>query len=225
MTGLHSITLDPSRIRDISPLVLDRRGRMRILPAFFWATTTMEERALFGLLNGIYSFPTVELVEYLTEVIAGRSAIEIGAGNGVLAEALGIPATDNRMQEKLPYRLIYQVSGQTPVRYGPNVVDCPADEAVRRYKPDVVLACWVTHRYDPARPAAGGNEIGVDEQDILDHCGTYVVVGNERVHEHKAIWAAPHTITYPPYVYSRASNGSRDFVATWATAALGERHG
>ena len=207
--------LDASRIRDIAPEVLGPDGRLRVLPASFWATTTPDERALFGHRHGVYSFPTTELVDYLVDVIGARSAIEVGAGHGVLAEALGIVATDNWMQAKEPYRTEITRAGQPTVQYGPNVVDCHANQAVRRYRPEVVIGCWVTHRYDPRRHAAGGNEIGVDEEDLLRRCGTYIVVGNEKVHQGKSIWAWPHQIEYPPFVYSRARNGSRDFIATW----------
>lgn len=85
--SLSYAALDPSQIRDISPLVLGDDGRMRVLPAEFWIGTTQAERILFGHLNGIYSFPTVELVEHLKALIGDRSAIEIGAGHGVLAQA------------------------------------------------------------------------------------------------------------------------------------------
>lgn len=209
------VILDPAGVRDISADALDSRGRLRILPARFWAGTTVEERALFGHRHGLYQFPTVELVEHLRGLIAGRAAIEIGAGHGVLAEALGITATDSLMQGKEPYRSIYTAYGMPAVPYGPNVVDCDAGRAVRRYRPQVVVAGWVTHLYDPARHTAGGNEVGVDEDDVLGHCDEYVFVGNEGVHEGKKIWRRPHRIWYPPYVFSRAWNGSRDFVAVW----------
>jgi hypothetical protein len=207
--------LDPTRIRDIADEALDATGRLRVLPAAYWATTTSVERALLGHLHGLYSFPTVELVEHLRTVIGGRSAIEIGAGHGVLAEALDIPATDSRQQEKSPYRDFYATTGQPPVPYGANVIDCHASRAVRRYRPQVVIGCWVTHKYDQSRADAGGNEQGVDEEDILSNCETYIVVGNDRVHRTKKIWCRPHQIEHPPFVYSRARNGTPDFIATW----------
>jgi len=209
-------TLHPDQIRDITPEALDENGRLRVLPTAFWQTTTPQERALFGHRHGLYSFPTVELVEYLRENIGDRPAIEIGAGHGVLAEALGIPATDNRMQEMPRYRGIYEAARQPTVPYGPNIVNCSAQEAVRRYQPAVVIGCWVTHRYDPRRHAAGGNEIGVDEADILRNCAEYVVIGNERVHQHKEIWNRRHAIGYPEFLYSRAQNGTPDFLAVWS---------
>jgi hypothetical protein len=212
--SLDFFTIDADTL-DISPDVLDEHGRIRVLPAAFWATTTAAERALFGKRHGIYSFPTLELVDRLRELIDGRSAIEIGAGNGVLAETLGIPATDNRMQENPLYRRIFERLDQAPVQYGPNVVECHASRAVRQYKPSVVIGCWVMHKYDPARHKAGGNEMGVDERDILRNCETYILVGNERVHTGKEIWSRPHRIEHPSWLYSRAGQSGREFIAVW----------
>lgn len=214
--------LDPSKVRDISPEVLDALGRLRVLPAAYWASTTREERMLFGNRHGLYSFPTFELVDRLREIIGDRTAIEIGAGHGVLAEALGIPATDSRQQDKEPWRAMYKAKGQPTVPYGPNIVESHASRAVRSYKPQVVIGCWVTHLYDPDRHDAGGNEAGIDEPDILRHCETYVVVGNEKVHAGKAIWSRPHQIEHPPFVYSRAMNGAPEFIAVWQGSASGK---
>lgn len=209
------VALDPKRVRDISPDVLDEYGRLRIMPASYWRSTMRDERILFGTRRGIYNFPTEELVKYLRHIIGGRSAIEIGAGNGVLASALGITATDSYQQRRPKYRMIYERAGQPIVPYGSNVIEINAYQALRKFKPQVVIGCWVTHLYDPVRHEAGGNEVGVDEVDVLDRCETYVHVGNEKVHEGKAIWSEPHTIAYPEWVYSRAHNGTRDFVAQW----------
>lgn len=216
-TGMRSpaFMLDPSRIRDLAPEVLDGDGRIRVLPAAYWAGTTMEERALFGHRHGIYSFPTVELVDHLRSVIGDRTAIEIGAGHGVLAEALGITATDSFQQTKPPWRQHYERLGQPTVPYGPQVIDCDAARAVRRFRPQVVIGCWITWKYSRARPDAGGNVAGVDEENLLQHCETYVSIGNEQVHKAKKIWDRPHQIDFPPFVYSRAGNGSREFIATW----------
>lgn len=215
MATRPAIRLDPSKIKDLAPDALDDNGRLRILPAAFWAKTTPDERALFGHRQGIYSFPTVELVEHLREFIGDRTAIEVGSGNGVLAAALGIRATDNYMQDQPKYRLIFAATGQPTVKYGPNVLDMDAHDAIRHFTPDVVIGCWVTHKWDPRRLAAEGNEVGIDENDLLDHVQHYVVIGNDKVHQHKAIWDLPHTKTHPDFIYSRAVNGSPDFLAVW----------
>lgn len=211
--GVYEIDL--SMTRDLAPDVLDADGWLRILPASYWASTTPAERALFGHRHAAYGLPTIELVEHLRGVIGDRTAIEIGAGSGVLADALGIIGTDNYQQEIPRYRDAILAAGQPVVKYGPGVVPMDAARAIRHYQPDVVIGCWVTHRYDPARHWAGGNEIGVDEEDVLANCREYVFIGNERVHAGKKIWPREHTIEYPPFVYSRAQNGTRDFICTW----------
>lgn len=206
--------IDPDT-RDIAPDVFDSAGNLRVMPASFYVQTTEAERLRLCVEQGLYCLPTTELVEHLRGLIGGQRAIEIGAGNGVMAKALGIPATDNRMQEMPHYKAKYKQLGQAVVRYGDNVERLDASVAVKRYRPKVVIAAWVTHRYNPRRPEAGGNEIGAVEEDVVKACDMYVVIGNEWVHRAKSIWALPHDIDYPAWLYSRAHNGSRDFIAVW----------
>jgi hypothetical protein len=206
--------IDPNGTRDLAPQVLDQGGRLRVLPASFWAATTREERALFGHRHAIYSFATTELVAWLQERIAGKRAIEIGAGHGVLAEALGIPATDNRMQTWPEIRATYALQGQPTIKYGVNVQTLAAEEAVKKHRPDVVIGCWVTHKWLAGNHAAGGNMYGVREERIIQRAA-YIFIGNEAVHAAKPIWSLPHEIHYPPWLVSRSANGSRDFIAVW----------
>ena len=213
--GADFSMLDPRGVRDLRPDALDPKGRLKVLPAAFWAQTTVMERALFGANTGLYSFPTEELVARLGELIGGRKAIEIGAGPGVLAEALGIPATDSFQQHEPQYRRLYEGQGLVIVPYGPAVVKMSAHQAIRAYEPQVVVACWVTHKFDPKQSHRKGNEVGVDELDVLEHCDTYLFVGNEGVHADKPLWEkSRHAFEFPPYVFSRAANGGRDFIAT-----------
>jgi hypothetical protein len=200
--------------RDLRSVALDKDGRLKILAAMFWAQTTSTERALFGHYTGIYSLPTTELVARLREIIRGRAAIEIGAGNGVLSDALGIVGTDSFQQNMPLYREIYDHLGTPTVPYGPKVIAMDAATAVRHYKPQVVLGCWVTRKYDLQEHDCGGNEVGVDELDVFAHCETYVFVGHERVHPYSKLWEREPQIEFPPYLYSRAQEGpGRDFLA------------
>lgn len=207
--------MDPDSVRDIAPEVLDENGRLKVLPASYWSTTTTAERALFGVTHAYYGFPTVELVEYLTKLINGRRAIEIGAGAGILAEALGIPGTDSHQQDLPKYKAIYALSQQPTVKYGPNVEKIDARTAVRKYKPEVVIGSWVTHKYDPKHPDMQGNEMGIDQKPIIRRVQTYVLIGNEHVHRNNPIHDLPHATLYPDWVYSRAMNGSRDMIEIW----------
>lgn len=218
---MQTSILDPRTVRDISPLLLDEQGQLQVVPATVLADTTREERLLFGVRHGIYGLLTQELVDWLRSFISARSAIEIGAGHGRLAAALGIPATDNRQQEDPAIRAYYEALRQPVVRYGNNVERLAGEEAVRKYKPQVVLACWVTHRYDANRHEAGGNQDGVTEEAVIAECDEYVFIGNTQVHAGKPIWALPHERLTPPWLYSRAQNGSPNFIAIWRRAQLG----
>lgn len=211
-------TLDPRKIRDIRPLVLDAAGHLTVQPAAIYAQTSNLERAMLGTRIGAYGLPTTELVEWLKKVVAGRKAIEIGAGNGLLSRAVGITGTDNFLQIRSDVREYYASLGQPLIPYCLKLERLEAEQAVRLHKPEVVVASWVTHIYDERRPAAGGNMYGVDENWIIDHCQTYIFIGNEKVHRDKAIWARPHRRFTPPWLYSKAHNGSPEFIAIWGEA-------
>ncbi|BEP53023.1 hypothetical protein GmRootV118_02670 [Variovorax sp. V118] len=212
---MDAFAIDLTKVQDISNRLVDDSGCLRIVSARTLEGTTAQERLLFGVRQGVYSFPTDELCDFLRSRIEGRVAIEIGAGHGLLAKALSIPATDNRQQEDPELKAYYAQIGQPTVPYGENVEKLDATAAVAKYRPNVVIACWVTHRFDPARPHAGGSVSGVDEASIIESCDEYIFIGNELVHAHKPIWEMAHEKLTPRWLYSRAVNGSREFIATW----------
>lgn len=212
--------IDIARTRDLAPRLLDANGVLRVVPAADLADTTPAERLRFGVQHGIYGFVTEELVQFLREVIGERRAIEIGAGHGQLATALGIPATDNRQQEEPATRAHYELLRQPTVRYGDHVRKLDALEAVARHRPQVVVAAWVTHRYRPECPDAGGSVTGIEEEAVIAACETYVFIGNTQVHQHKPVAALPHRRLTPPWLYSRAVNGTADFIGIWEREAI-----
>ena len=92
--GMDPYILDLAKVRDFSGMLLDEQRCLRVVPARILEGTTPQERLLFGVRHGVYSFPTVDLCSFLRSHIRGRRAIEIGSGHGALARALAIPATD-----------------------------------------------------------------------------------------------------------------------------------
>lgn len=218
--AMDVFTIDPAKVRDISAQLLDSRGRIAVTSASLLGKTTAQERMLFGVRHGLYSFPTDELCDFLRSRIDGRSAIEIGAGHGALAKTLSIPATDNRQQEEEGLKAYYRQLGQQTVPYGDHVEKLDAASAVAKYQPNVVIACWVTHRFDANRPEIGGSVTGVDEEALVAACDEYIFIGNERVHASKPILKLRHEKLTPPWLYSRAVNGSPDFIALWRRADI-----
>lgn len=201
--------------RDLRPEVLNDDGSLRMVPASYYRATTPTERALLGNRAGLYGLPTSELIAWLGNRIAGRSAIEIGAGDGLISSLLGIPGTDSKMQDDPKVAAVYKQIGQPTVPYGSHIKKMDAKDAIAQYKPQVVIAQWVTHLYRRERHEAGGNMYGVNEEAILARCEEYIFIGNEEVHKGKSIWNLPHEIFYPNWLFSRAINGSRDFIAIW----------
>ena len=196
-------------VRDLAVDCIDSKGHLRVMPAAYYASTTQFERSVFGVRHGLYLLPTTELVEYLSSYINHRNAIEIGSGNGGLARALGIPATDNHQQNDPWVREFYRAHQQPTVSYGQHVEKLEALEAVRRYRPAVVIGAWVSHRSDD------GNAFGIDESTLLEEVEEYILIGNDKVHHQKPIWQRPHQKITPHWLYSRAFDPALDFIAIW----------
>ncbi len=215
-TPADGVTLvDASGQRDISLDCIDEHGRLRVMPARYYAQTTPEQRARLCVEQAAYCLPTHELIAFLRSEIAGRKAIEIGAGNGVVAEALGIPATDSYMQERPEIRAYYEAHHQPIVKYGPNVERLDAIVATERYRPEVLVACWLTHRWREEAPERGGNYDAPDERTLLACCQTLIFVGNTSAHAHHPLLVTSrHLHLEPDWLYSRALRG-RNFVGIY----------
>lgn len=97
-----------------------RDGMLQPMPAAFYASRLQVELAAWCVRRGFYCLPTVELIDWLRERIAGESAIEIAAGNGTIGRALGIPITDSRLQEHPDLRQHYESIGQGITHYPPD---------------------------------------------------------------------------------------------------------
>ena len=162
-------------------------GALCVMPTAFYKEFKQDDLSGFCLRHGLYCLPTVELVDKINQLILEvsptRSAIEIGSGNGVLGKALGIPCTDSHMQERPEIRAHYRKIGQPVISYGEHVERLDAEAAVARYRPEVVVAAWVTHKYNEAEPERGGNAYGVDEVALLGQIKRYIFIGNFYVHE------------------------------------------
>lgn len=216
-------TLDGSRapeiLAELDAECLDANRMLKVMPASFYARWPREDLMLWCVQRGFYCLPTHELVDFLRDLIDCDDALEIGAGNGCLGRAIGIPMTDSYQQEREDVRALYDDLGQGLVHYGPDVEKLTALEAVEKYRPTVVLAAWVTHRWSRDRPNARGNMHGVDEGRLLGKKSVrrYIFVGNESVHVDQApkpILARRHETHRLPFLFSR-SFAPRDVVWVW----------
>lgn len=193
---------------------VDEAGQIRVLDAAFWQQFSQAEIAAFCVHHGIYSVPTTELLTWLCGQVGGRKTIEIGAGNGVMAQALGVTATDNWMQAWPDIKAHYVSIRQAPVKYGHHVEKLDAMVAIKKHKPKVVLAAWVTHKWNPRSPEREGNQWGVEEEKVVK-AATYIHIGNRHVHRNKPVLDLPHAELEAPWLISRAMNGSPNFIGIW----------
>jgi hypothetical protein len=214
---VHISIFDASNITYLKELLLDENGCLRVVPYSRLMNVPQEHLSQFCMEHGIYAIPKQELIDFLREEISGNeeSTIEIGSGNGVICKALGIRGTDNYMQEIPEIKLHYQMLGQATVPYGKHVERLDALKAVQKYKPDIVVAAWVTHKYNPREPWREGNMYGIDEKKLLDKVQKYIVVGNEKVHDKKPILSLPHRKVKAPWILSRSMNPEKNVIFIW----------
>lgn len=199
------------------PDLLDGLGHLRLLRAQDYDAIPREQLRMFCHAHGRYGLPTVELVHWLREFIGKRRAIEIGAGHGDLAFHVGLHATDSWCQDFPDVKIYYEMMGQPRIQYPAWVEKLEAADAIKRHKPEVVVASWVTEWIpsDGPVPSSGGSVYGVHEDQILASGVTYVLIGNEAVHGAKKIMAWPCETYALPFLRSRASRPELDRVYVW----------
>ena len=193
-------------------------GELQILPAEFYAQFDYFQVALFCSKHSFYSLPTTELISWLKPGIKGKKAIEIGSGNGAIARALEIPATDSKLQTDPLMEFYYSMSGQKTVSYGANVEKLNAIAAIEEYKPDIVIGAWVTQLYKEGdtEDGIGSNMWGIDEQKILRSVNTYIMIGHDRVHHQKRILKKEHQTYRYDWLLSRSADApDGNFIKVW----------
>lgn len=223
MLGPMSI-LSPRDASYIDAILLNEEGRLKPVPSAVLATIPHDDLRYWCNRKAVYGLPTTELVAWLGERIAGRTAIEIGSGNGCLGRALGIPRTDSHVQATPKMRLIYTLQGQPVITYGTDVEQLDAVEAVQKYRPQVVIGQWVTQYISPDEPPppGGGSVYGIKERVILADpvVEEYLVVGNLLIHGAKSILQDPPQgwkvdAVAAPWIWSRASEPMANCILIW----------
>lgn len=193
-------------------------GKLKLVSATEYDNFSHDEIRVFCHKYARYGLPTMELVEFLKEIINGRNAIEIGAGHGDLGCHLNIPMTDSKCQASPQLQLYYSAMGQPTIKYPADVEKLEALDAIKKYQPQVVIGSWVTQWLDPNKPATkGGSMYGVKEGELLKLVETYVVIGNLDSHGDKDIIDLPHEEIVLPGIRSRASNPVNNRIFIWNT--------
>ncbi len=196
---------DKRAVKRLDEILLDpSTGLLRILSAETYAHIKREDLSVWCHYNGYYGLPTLELVALLKELIAGRSAIEIGSGMGVLGLALDIPCTDNYSQTFPDVKALYEKMDQPTIQYSAHVEKLDYKQAIRKYKPEVVVGSWITQLYNSDEANLGGSIYGVDEGYIIEQVDDYIHIGHRLTHDKKSILKMEHGEIEAPYIVSRS---------------------
>ena len=204
----NAVRIERQDIRGLEELLLSPSKQLISVPARELKPFKKEQLMQFCHEYGFYQLITDELIAFLREELGDSRTVEIGAGNGAIAQHLpGITATDSYVQDTLEMRQIYGSKGVVPVHYGTNVLKYEAVAAVKEFQPQAVLGCWVTHLFDGVQGFADG----VDEERMMaPELGVekYLIVGNKKTHDAKPILKnrafKPKQFTNLPWLYSRS---------------------
>jgi hypothetical protein len=202
----------------LDAILLSDRGLIDRPPASSaLATVPSMHLKQWASLHGRYTLPTAELIDWLRGIIRGRSAIEICAGHGEIGRALGIPMTDAYLHANPDIRMHYMIMQQTPTDPPSDVEKLEGVDAVRKYRPKVVIASWATQQWREGDDPLDSSPYGVDEEALWRDFGVemYVHIGTFPVHGKKRLRKEPHDAHCLPFLFSRALNPKDNVVFVW----------
>lgn len=209
---LISRTVDTGAVRQA---VLDHEGRIKELPAAQWLRFPREEVRMFMHEYPVYVLPTTELLDALEDLTEGLRTIEIGAGSGSIGRHLGIKMTDSYLQQdNEQVKVFYQLTGQSLIHYPPDVIKADALTAYRRFKPECILGCYVTHRWREGM--RNGSMYGVDFERLLPLVKRLILIGNKHTHGENPIMALRHReIDLQGALITRSEDRASDRIFVW----------
>jgi hypothetical protein len=202
---------------EVDRALLLENGRMRLMPAQELLSWGLWRLQAWCILRARYQFVTTELVAWLKDRIAGRSALEIGAGQGDLGWHLGIRQIDLGGQREAFAASGMRALEQMPTDPPLDIERIDAESAVRKYAPEVVVGAWITQTHH--LPTAGVHPsiaaYGVEEIRIVGAVDTYIHVGNDLVHGQKRILGRKHRTYRPPWLVSRGADQGKNAIRVW----------
>lgn len=202
-----------SSIYNISRYVFDGK-QMRILPTSEWEKFSWLEIRLLMHYSATYVIPTSELIETLKHLIGDNPTIEIGAGNGWIGRALGIPLTDSFQQRDDPETvMMYTLMRQPLIQYPDDIIKMEALEAVEHFHPHTVLGAYITHRWEYGM--SNGNMHGVDFKALLSKVRRLILVGNLNTHADNPLMYYKHQEIQLPGLITRSEDPSSNRIFIW----------
>jgi hypothetical protein len=215
-TEISTLNVDQKEIQALQAWAIDPdTTRLRLRPAADWHLWPHDTIRAWCVTAAIYCIPTLELVEWLKEKCTGKTCLEVGSGNNDLYFHLGIKGSDNYMQVNPAIALHLFSLGQMPTTPHHDVELADAENLVRKMKPDVVIGAWVTERFDKNDGGKGGNMFGPRSEYLIERCGSYILIGHERVHANIKALRLPHETLRFPWLVSRARDQERNAIFVW----------
>jgi hypothetical protein len=194
--GLAATIIEPELVNydravEIVESLVGLDGRIYPIPYSYIQNDTLDTLNWVMQALGLYTFPTLELCEWLSSQIDDNPdyephpAIEICAGTGWIGRQLGIPSTDIKSMENPIVKGIMAQCLSVPTIYSEDVETMEASEAVNKYKPDIVIGSYVTSKQlvdkiDKKKAMTIGIKLpygGVMEQNLMDLAREEVKVG------------------------------------------------
>jgi hypothetical protein len=227
MQSKNMEVFDPNEIHDIDKMrsaLNSSQNCIQVLPAVDYLQFGTTSLRYWANHCGVFSIPTQELANWLTTRHPNPKTIhEIGCGNGALARHLGMYCSDGRLNQSASQ--IARILGSSHAVTPNWVATKEATQAIKQYKPKVVLAQWVTPGGGNIDDISDGrNSYGPDYSKILQHCGELIFVGNRSVHD-KALAAvlppADKEYTFD-WLLSRGKHTDQNFIRVWKGNSCGK---
>lgn len=215
---MQAWVMDRHDVKYLDEILLDERGLPKPVPFLVLLKHPIVHLVQWANEKGVYTIPTLELIEWLKDEIKGRKAIEICAGHGALARHVGIVATDSYIQTQPEMAAYYRAIGQNPISPPTDVYQFEANEAVDTLHPQVVMSSFATQKYEPGdegTPKIGSSVYGVDEVSMLQKIQTYINIGNDTSHGDKRILKYPHETYRFPWLITRCMDQSKNHIKVW----------
>lgn len=184
--------IDFKRVVEIVDSIVGKDGKIYPIPYSLIENDTLDTLNYVMQALGLYTFPTLELCEWLSSQIDDNpefephSAIEICGGTGWIGRQLGIPSTDVKNMENPLVKDVMLEQASMPTIYADDVETLEASDAVNKYQPDIVIGSYVTSKQlvdkiDRKRAMTIGFYMpsfhGVIEQNLMDEARKEVKVG------------------------------------------------
>jgi hypothetical protein len=205
---------DRTALAELDRQLIDGQGNLRVMPADTLRAYQLELLQAWAVSRGVYVFPTAELILWLRTAIGTDLAIEIGAGHGAIARALGIPATDSYMQLIPEVRAYYESLGQQVVTPPADVIKLEALAAVRHYRPHTVIGAFITQKW-LSEADTEASAYGVHEEQLLKLVRRYIMIGNDNVHGKKRLLRCQHAEVRQPWIVTRARDHHKNVIYIW----------